>query len=399
MNKKYVLLLILLCGISGSFVKESVSAVNYDQKIKEIEQDKKEFEKKTNQLQKDIEEIEASREDAMKYIEKLDKKSSELEGELQDLKVQIQGAEAELVEYQKELSQAEAERQKQYTTMKSRIKYMYENGNGEYWQIIFGATSMSSLLGRSEYVEKISSYDNRVFTNFRKIKSEVSAQEKDLQRRRNELLELESETKTEKQYVAELKKKKKEEIKKYNEKLDSSQERADEYIRQAIDAENKVEELLQKKQEEIDREQGVEGDNSDETASHSGLRWPLSGGAGRISSSFGPRKSPRAGASSYHRGVDLAIASGTPVLAAGSGRVVTSTYSSSAGNYIMISHGKRLYTVYMHCSRRIVKAGDSVSKGQVIGYVGSTGISTGPHLHFGVSKNGTYVNPLNYVSR
>ena len=78
---------------------------------------------------------------------------------------------------------------------------------------------------------------------------------------------------------------------------------------------------------------------------------------------------------------------------------MTAHYSSSAGNYIMIAHGKRLYTVYMHCSRLAVKEGDSVVQGQTIGYAGSTGISTGSHLHFGVSKNGSYVNPLNYVSR
>ncbi len=399
MRKRYLMQIAMLCALFLVLTGSHTQAVNYDREIREEEKKQKSFEKKAAGLQKEIQEIEKVREKSLVYIEKLDKKTGELEESLEELGKKIAKANTELKTADRNLKQAQEEEQKQYITMKKRIKYMYENGNGEYWQIIFGATSMSSLLGRSEYVEKISNYDNRIFTNFRKIKSEVSAQEKDLQRRRNELLELESETRTEKQYVTELKKKKKAEIKKYNKKLDSSQERADEYIRQAIDAENKVEELLQKKQEEIDREQGVEGDDSDEAASHSGLRWPLSGGAGRISSSFGPRKSPRAGASSYHRGVDLAIASGTPVLAAGSGRVVTSTYSSSAGNYIMISHGKRLYTVYMHCSRRIVKAGDSVSKGQVIGYVGSTGISTGPHLHFGVSKNGTYVNPLNYVSR
>ena len=127
------------------------------------------------------------------------------------------------------------------------------------------------------------------------------------------------------------------------------------------------------------------------------LRWPLNV-SGRISSGFGPRTSPTAGASSYHRGLDIAVAYGTPIVAAGDGTVATASYSSSEGNYVMISHGNRLYTIYMHCSRLAVSAGDKVSRGQVIAYVGSTGISTGPHLHFGVSKNGSYVNPLSYVS-
>jgi len=327
MRKRYLMQIAMLCALFLVLTGSHTQAVNYDREIREEEKKQKSFEKKAAGLQKEIQEIEKVREKSLVYIEKLDKKTGELEESLEELGKKIAKANTELKTADRNLKQAQEEEQKQYITMKKRIKYMYENGNGEYWQIIFGATSMSSLLGRSEYVEKISNYDNRIFTNFRKIKSEVSAQEKDLQRRRNELLELESETRTEKQYVTELKKKKKAEIKKYNKKLDSSQERADEYIRQAIAAENKVEELLQKKQEEIDREQGEEGDDSDEKASRSGLRWPLRGSAGRISSSFGPRKSPRAGASSYHRGVDLAIASGTPVLAAGSGRGVTSTYS------------------------------------------------------------------------
>jgi murein DD-endopeptidase MepM/ murein hydrolase activator NlpD len=79
--------------------------------------------------------------------------------------------------------------------------------------------------------------------------------------------------------------------------------------------------------------------------------------------------------------------------------VVTASYQAAAGNYIMISHGNGIYTVYMHCSKLSVSVGENVAKGQVIGSVGSTGVSTGPHLHFGVSVNGTYVNPLNYVSR
>ena len=187
----------------------------------------------------------------------------------------------------------------------------------------------------------------------------------------------------------------KKEIEKYNKKMEESQDRIDEYTKQAIAAEHEVENLLQKKQDEIDRELAAGGGNS---GGEGGFGWPVSGG-GRISSGFGPRTSPTAGASSYHKGLDIAIASGTPVLASGSGKVVTATYSSSAGNYVMISHGNRLYTVYMHCSRLAVKVGERVSKGQVIAYVGSTGISTGAHLHFGVSKNGNYVNPLNYLSR
>lgn len=397
MNKKYFLLCFLICAAGILLVTEAASAVNYDQKIKETEQEKKTLERKAEQLQKDLEDIQASRDDTMVYIEKLDKKTGELEEELVVLKGQIKEAKASVEKLQSELSQAEAERQKQYTTMKMRIKYMYENGNQEYMEILFGATSITDLLNRSEYIEKIADYDQRIFERYQKIAREVQEKQQKRQQKLQELEDLEAQTQKEKETVKELRQSKKKKLEQFDQQMEESQEQMDEYTRQAVAAENEVEKLLQKKQDEIDREMAAGSGNSGEGTK--GLSWPLRGGAGRISSGFGPRTSPAAGASSNHKGLDLAIASGTPILAAGSGRVVTATYSSSAGNYVMISHGDRLYTVYMHCSRLAVKVGDSVSKGQVIAYVGSTGISTGAHLHFGVSKNGNYVNPLNYVSR
>ncbi|MCR4628662.1 MAG: M23 family metallopeptidase, partial [Clostridium sp.] len=128
------------------------------------------------------------------------------------------------------------------------------------------------------------------------------------------------------------------------------------------------------------------------------LSWPLAS-SGRITSTFGQRESPTAGASTNHKGVDIAVSSGTPIKAADGGTVVTATYSSSAGNYVVISHGNGTSTVYMHCQSLDVSAGDTVSKGETIAKVGSTGYSTGPHLHFGVLKNGQYVDPMDYVSQ
>lgn len=397
MNKKYILLFFLVCGAGILFFTEAASAVNYDQKIKEAEQEKKSLEKKAERLQEELEEIQASRDDTMVYIQKLDQKTGELEEELEILKGQIQEAKTSVEKLQGELSQAEAERERQYTTMKMRIKYMYENGNQEYISILFSATSLADLLSRSEYIEKIADYDKKIFARYQKIEAEVREKQQQCQKKLQELEDLRSQTQKEKKAVKELRQSKKEKLEQIDQQMEQSQDQIDEYTRQAVAAENEVETLLQKKQDEIDREMAAGSGNS---GSHTkGLSWPLQGGAGRISSGFGPRNSPTAGASSNHKGIDLAIASGTPILAAGAGRVVTAAYSSSAGNYVMISHGDRLYTVYMHCSRLAVKVGDSVSKGQVIAYVGSTGISTGAHLHFGVSVNGSYVNPLNYVSR
>ncbi len=125
--------------------------------------------------------------------------------------------------------------------------------------------------------------------------------------------------------------------------------------------------------------------------------WPCPSSS-RITSYFGGRESPTEGASSNHQGIDIGASTGSSILAAAAGTVVVSTYSYSAGNYIMLSHGGGVYTVYMHCSQLLVSEGETVSQGQTIAKVGSTGYSTGPHLHFGVRSGGQYLNPLAYVS-
>ena len=130
--------------------------------------------------------------------------------------------------------------------------------------------------------------------------------------------------------------------------------------------------------------------------SATGFIWPCPAYT-RISSYFGPRPQPVPGASTNHKGVDLAAPFGANILASAAGVVTTSTYSASAGNYVVIAHGNGISTVYMHASSLLVSVGQVVEQGQVIAKVGSTGYSSGNHLHFGVIKNGSYVNPMNYI--
>lgn len=394
-KKLYGIMTLVLCVVLSVAVVTPVLAVNYDKKIEEAKKEKKEYSKKAEELQKEIEQLEKSREDTLAYIEKLDKKTEDIEEELEKLKAKISETEGVLKAAEKELAAALEEEKKQYDTMKKRIKYMYENGNQDYLEILFGSHSVSDLLNRAEYIEKISAYDKRIFKEYEKIKNKVEQKKQEIEAKLSGLEGMKEEQTAEKKALLKLKKKKKEQIKQYDKELNESQDKAGEYARQAAKAEAEVERLLEQKQAETDKANDAGGGGGVGTGS---LRWPLKV-SGRISSTFGRRSRPTAGASTYHKGIDIAASSGTPIVAAGAGKVVTATYSSSAGNYVMISHGNRLYTVYMHCSRLAVKEGDTVSGGQVIAYVGSTGISTGAHLHFGVSKNGSYVNPLQFVSR
>ena len=139
-------------------------------------------------------------------------------------------------------------------------------------------------------------------------------------------------------------------------------------------------------------------DSSTNTQATGGYCWPVPSG-GRISSYFGYRTAPTEGASTFHKGIDIAIPVGNSIVATKAGTVITATYSASAGNYVAISHGDGMYSYYMHCSSLSVSEGQSVSAGQQVALSGNTGISTGPHLHFAIFTGGAYVNPLNYVSQ
>ena len=167
-------------------------------------------------------------------------------------------------------------------------------------------------------------------------------------------------------------------------------------------AASRLNELLNKKEAEEEKKKAAAANKAAQTYKTVSLgdisfTWPCPA-SGRITSGFGGRKSPTKGASSNHQGIDISAPTGTSIVAAAAGEVVIATYSSSAGNYVMISHGGGVYTVYMHASSLLVSQGQSVKKGQTIAKVGSTGYSTGSHLHFGVRVNGSYVNPTKYVS-
>ena len=124
--------------------------------------------------------------------------------------------------------------------------------------------------------------------------------------------------------------------------------------------------------------------------------WPAPGNY-EITSYFGGRTSPVAGASSNHKGIDIACSTGDPIVAASAGTVIVATYNYAEGNYVCIDHGGGVVTLYMHNSSLAVSVGETVVAGQTIAYAGSTGISTGPHCHFGVRINGGYVDPLTYL--
>ncbi|SFR65111.1 murein hydrolase activator EnvC family protein [Anaeromicropila populeti] len=382
---------------------------------------------KKEEMEKRITELEKEKEDVVQYIEKLDKELNSLMVEIQKMQENITGTEAELENTRVDLEEARKTESNQYETMKKRIKYMYEHGSEDYLDIILNSSSFSDLLNRVEYVSKIAEYDDNLLKEYQASKKLVEQKESELESTLNTLNAMKEELEIEQDGVEKLVSNKTSELKKFEDNIAVSKDEVNNYEKAIAEQEELVEKLLEeerkrieeqirkeeekRKQEEEKRRQeelqnnngNNDSTNQDDTSdsgvvSSEGFRWPLNV-SGTITSQFGYRTAPTAGASTYHKGIDIAVSSGTSIVAAAGGTVVTSAYQAAAGNYIMIYHGDSIYTVYMHCSAVYVSVGQEVSQGEVIAAVGSTGVSTGPHLHFGISVNGSYVNPLTYVSK
>ncbi len=298
-----------------------------------------------------------------------------LEEEIGTISSQIQLSEEMIALKEEELTAAEEREAAHYELFCQRFRDMEESRTISYWTILFRSASFSDLLDRLIFVRKVAAYDNQIMEDLADARQEVAQAKTSLESSQAEL---------------------------------ELQKAALEEEEAAIDAvlkelEAKVTEYqgdISELQADLDRlEEQIAEQNAPALGGTTGsgsLIWPCA--SHRITSYFGNRNQPTAGASTNHKGIDIGASKGTSIYAADGGTVTISTYSKSAGHYIKIDHGNGMSTVYMHCNTRKVSVGDTVAKGQVIATVGSTGISTGPHLHFGVIVNGGYVDPLNYVS-
>lgn len=386
-------LLLAVAGISPAYAtKQDVEDAK--KKVSSLEQEKK-------KVEDSLKNLEGLKSDAAAYVKQLDGNLEALNGELEQLAGQIAAKESDIDLANQQLDEAKAVEHQQYEDMKLRIKYMYERGETSYIDMLLQADDMVQLMNRAEYIQKISEYDRQKMDEYVATKDTIAAHEQLLQSEHAELLGLQEQTEAKQQSVETLLAQKSRELKNFENQIDAAQGQISEYEKDLKAQEGRIQQLeaeIKRKEEEARKAAEAAG-KSYKTVSLGNINfiWPCPSSS-RITSGFGGRSSPTEGASSNHQGIDIGASSGSAIIAAASGTVVVSTYSYSAGNYIMLSHGGGVYTVYMHCSQLLVSEGQEVSQGQTIAKVGSTGYSTGPHLHFGVRTGGRYVDPRNYVS-
>ena len=395
----------LTLGTVFSSYATSKAIEDAKKKVSSMEEEKK-------KVESTLKVLEGKKSDTAAYVKELDRNLSALAGELTKLEGDISQKEEQIEEAKVELETAKITENRQYEDMKLRIQYMYENGQTGLLESMMQSESIAELLNRAEYASQITSYDRKMLEEYRKTRQEVALKEEALKTEHQELLTLQDSTKAKQSSVKTLMASKEAELASYETKIASAQGEIDQYnadikaqeehmarveaeIRRKEEEARKAEEA--RRAEEAKKNQSSAGGDSTVKKGNTNFIWPCPA-SGRISSAFGDRSSPTEGASTNHKGIDIPAPSGSSIVAAADGKVVISTYSYSAGNYIMIDHGGGLTTVYMHCSQLLVKEGETVKQGQTIAKVGSTGYSTGPHLHFGVRSGGSYVNPSGYVS-
>ena len=354
----------------------------------------------------------------------IDQQIGLLHTEIININDQLSAYSVLIADQQDELDRAQARYDKLNSDCKTRIRAMEEEGAISYWEVLFKANSFSDLLDRLNMVEEIATSDNQRLQELSEAAAAVETAQAELNQEKSELEQVRSELNAaqteldEKRAVA-------------DELILQMLAKSEELKQQQLDLEKEDEELLAAialKEKEYNEAKEAEwiaymstyvppateapangggssggGDNSGGGSSgggnvNVGSSWMVPCSYKKLTSPFGMRDTGIAGASTYHQGVDLSANAGTPIVASRGGTVTVATYGNSAGYYVTINHGDGFSSIYMHMSNFVVSAGQKVSQGQTIGYVGKSGVASGYHLHFGIAYNGSYVNPCNYVS-
>lgn len=402
---------------SSSEIRKQINALKEEreeikEKIKEV---KEEYKQNTNEIMDII-----ARKDVIDQEVKL------LHDQVENMNKQIASYNTLIADKQDELDVAEGRYDRLNDDNRVRIRTMEEEGSLSYWEVLFRANSFSDLLDRLNMIEEIASSDNRRLAQLDEAANMVLTARDELQ---TEKEDLEAAKKELDDTQAQLEAKQQEALDIFQELLS----KGDELIAMGEDFEAQEAEFLKqiaKKEEEYTAAKQAEWEaymatyvppttapkpatgggstgsgNSGGSTSSGGGSVGSSGGGGwlvpcnytSITSPFGTRVSPTTGASTNHQGVDLDTGTGWKVVASRAGTAYAG-YSSSAGNYVSIDHHDGFKSIYMHLSAISISSGTNVSAGQQIGLTGATGIATGDHLHFGISLNGVYVNPCNYVN-
>ena len=449
---------VMLLSLVLSLIPTKASALSSKEIKKQIEALKKQNKELEQQIEDVQDQYEANEDEIANIVNQkyaIDQEIVILYDQIENISQQLSAFGLLIADQQDELDAAQGKLDELTVKNKERIRAMEEDGNLSYWSVLFKANSFSDLLDRLNMIDEIAAADRRRLKEMSEAAEEVAMAKEQLQEEKDELQLTKDELDaTETQLLT----KQAESQELLNQLILKGYELEGLYDQYELEIEQILDDIAMKEAEyELQKElewiaymatyteptttppttqptqpsteaanpteapgsDSNDGNKDQEStqapteaptqapteatkptepeSSSSGETWMVPCSYRQFSSPFGERESPTAGASSNHQGVDLAGPEGTPIYATRSGVVTVNRSSKAAGNYVTIKHDNTYSSIYMHLSRSAVKKGQTVKQGELIGYMGSTGVVTGTHLHFGIIKNGSYVNPANYM--
>ena len=405
---------ILLSLVSTALIVmvHAASSSEIKSKLADLRAKQAEIQKQSDELEKSIAENKDQTKTLVSQKAEIDQEMEMSRQKIENLNEQIQQLNLLIAEKQTELEASVAKEEALQKQYKARLRSMEETGSVSYWSILFRASSFSDLLDRVDMIREIAESDQLMLKQLSAATQAVETERADLEQQKLDLQQTEDDLAVEQ---AELETKRAKADTLITQMQAEYASLSDEFLAAEAD-EAAVREQIKKTETDyfnaLAKEQAAaaaaaaanktsNSNNSSASssggASSGGFAFPLAYSTG-VTCAYGPRVHPINGNKSFHYGVDLAAGMNTEIYATKSGTVTGATYGEANGYYVTINHGDGYSSIYAHMTNYVVSVGDSVKQGQLIGYVGTTGWSTGPHLHFEILYNGSNVNPMNYIS-
>lgn len=382
-----VLAITLVTALPSTVVTPVAADKVTQAQINALKSDASKLASQKKELKQQLAAVAADKSKALEQKSILEQQINVIQSEINNIQAQIDNYSLLITQKEEQITQTEAEEQAQYELFCSRVRSMEEEGEVSYWSILFSSSDFSDLLDRFMMVEEIMDYDNAIMNQLIATREKLETEKSELEVSKSEQ---EAAKSVQESAKAELKAQEAE-VDKLVSQISAQEDQLEKAHRQLNAAANAMDAEIRKKEKALQAQLAAQ---NVKITSEKGFIWPSY--ATTITSLFGSRIHPVTGRANQHTGVDVAAAGGTNILAAKSGVVITSTYNSSYGNYVVVSHGNGQTTLYAHMRKRLVSEGKSVKQGDTLGLVGTTGSSTGNHLHYEIRVNGKRQDPLDY---
>ena len=386
--KRFAAALMALAVIcSAALLPQPAAALVTQADIDALKGDAKDLTAQRKALEEKLSALSDDKAEVMKKKELLDDQIAVQVSEIRNVESQISTYEDLIAQTQAELADAQQKEEIQYDLFCKRVRAMEEEGTVSYWSVLFKADSFTDLLDRLDAVNEVMDADQAVIDRLEALQDEISQKEAELQESKSGAEAARADLVSKKSALE----KQRAEANQLIAQLAANESETEAEIDGMEEEEERIQREIQELSRKLAAQQAAAGQSN--RSNPGGYIWPVD--SRYITSTMGGRASPGGIGSTNHKGTDIGrVGYTSPIYAAKSGTVIVSQRSRSYGNYVVISHGSGNTTLYGHMSSRKVEVGQYVNQGDVIGITGSTGNSTGPHLHFEITENGVRVNPL-----